>query len=449
MEKRKNRKFKMPDAFVIMFWILLLAAILTYLLPAGTYQYVDGTSMIDPDSFQFIENTPVSLWQVIASISTGLENSASIIFMIMLMGGYFNVLLETQAIDKFITQLIERSGKHSVVVLFCVCLFMALMGASGVVVNAVVAFVPLGLVLAKRMKKDSLVALGMIFVSTYCGFSTSPMSAATVQYAQQLADVPLLSGFGFRTVVFVSLFIVTVIYIQRYAKRCNKTDILDETLVSVERSFTVRHIVVLLTLVVGIVVYIWGSIFHGWTMEYLEGIMLIVSFVSAAAVGMGTEKYISAFMNGVKKMCYSAILVGCAAGVSVILNEGNILHTIVYEMSRLLLCLPKWMVGPAMFYFNIIFNFFVSSGSGQARIVMPVMAPLADVVGISRQMAICAYQYGDGTSNLIFPTNGTMMACIAIANVRFDKWMKWMFPLFVIWTVILSVWMVVGVTLGI
>lgn len=446
---KNQKRFKTPDAFVIMFVLLLFVATLTHLLPAGTYEYMEGTSLVDPDSFHFIERTPVGIWQVITAISTGMEDSASIIFMILLVSGYFNVLIKTQAIDKFITLLLKRFGQYDTVILSCICLFMALMGATGVIVNSVVAFIPLGLMFAKRMKKDSIVALGMILVSTYCGFSASPMSAVTVQFAQNLADVPLLSGFGFRTIVFLSLFIVTLIYILRYAKRCTKTDILDEIPEYDDDQFTIGHIIVLLALGMGIGIYIWGSLVHNWTMEYLEGIMLIVSFVAAIATKMGTEGYILAFMDGVKKVCYSAILVGFATAVAVILKEGNILHTIVYEMSRFLLLLPKYLVGPVMFYFNIIFNFFVSSGSSQARIVMSIMAPLADVMGITRQMAICAYQYGDGLSNLIFPTNGTMMACIAMANVRFDKWMKWMFPLFLIWTAMISVWMVIGISIGI
>ena len=280
----------------------------------------------------------------------------------------------------------------------------------------------------------------------------------TVQTAQKIADIPVMSGFGFRCIGWGCILLATILYVMHYAKKVLKdrnnsvmgSDFsLEGEGQDVEVVFNLRHFLVLMSLVVGLGVYIYGSLQLHWGLEYMAGAMLCVAVFSAAVSGMGADGFVKSFLNGAKQMTFSALLIGCATAISVILTKGNILHTIIYGMSQVLTLLPNWVVGPVMYYMNIIFNFFVSSGSGQAAIVMPIMAPLSDVVGISRQMAVCAFQYGDGLSNLIFPTNGTMMACIAIAGVKFNKWIKWMLPLFAIWLVISTLLMIAGVTFGI
>ena len=456
--KQTKQGFKMPNAFVVVFVIMLFAAVLTYVIPAGQYDLVEGSKNIDPESFHWVESSGTTLWGFVDSIFSGMQNSSSIILFTLLLGGYFNVMVETKAFDGFLSLLTGKFGNRAVIIIPILSIIMSILGAVGVMANPVVAVVPIGVILARKLNLDPLMGLAVTYVAAYAGYAMSPMCPMTVQTAQRIAEVPLMSGFGFRMVGWIVIFILTMAYMMSYAKKIAKDpsksvlgkDYMAGDIKGVqEEPFTGRHALVLLSLVIGMAVYSYGSLSLGWGLNYMAGIMFIVALLSACFAGMGSEGFVRAFLKGAQQLTFSALLVGCATAISVILTDGNILHSIIYYMSGILDSLPKVLVGPIMYYINLLFNFFVSSGSGQAAVVMPIMAPLSDVVGVTRQMSICAFQYGDGLSNLIFPTNGTMMACIAAAGVSYDKWMKWMMPLFGIWFVASTILVILGCAIGV
>lgn len=452
----KTKALRVPNAFIIVFIMMLIVAGLTYVIPAGRYELLKGTKIIDPHSFHFVASSSVGVWTFINSIFAGMRRSATIILFTFLVGGYFYVLIATGAIDRFIVMLIRRLGNHALLLIPLLMVVMAVLGAVGIMANPVVAVVPVGLILARRMGLDRIMAVALTFVAAYVGYSMSPMCAMTVQTAQKIADVPILSGFGFRTAGLVVMTTVTILYVMRYAHtvtRYNLGDkdwlVEDENNADLEAPFRRQDFLVLLGLTVGLGIYIYGSFAYKWGLEYMAGAMFCVAAFAAAVTGMGADGFVKSFLTGASKMCFSALLIGLATSVAVLLNEGQIMHTLVYYIASLMNYLPQWAIGPVMFYANIFFNFFVSSGSGQAAVVTPIMAPLADVVGISRQLAVCAFQYGDGLSNAVFPTNGTMMASIAMAGVAFDRWLRWMLPLFGVWVAVATIIMIVGVSLGI
>lgn len=454
MEKRKA--LRVPNAFVIVFIMMLIVAGLTYVIPAGKYELLKGTKIIDPHSFHFVASSSVGLWTFINSIFAGMRRSATIILFTFLVGGYFYVLIATGAIDRFIVMLIRRLGNHALLLIPLLMVVMSVLGAVGIMANPVVAVVPVGLILARRMGLDRIMAVALTFVAAYVGYSMSPMCAMTVQTAQKIADVPILSGFAFRTAGMIVMTLVTILYVMRYAhtvKKYNLGDkdwlVEDDNNADLEAPFRRQDFLVLLGLAIGLGIYIYGSFVYKWGLEYMAGAMFCVAAFAAAVTGMGADGFVKSFLTGASKMCFSALLIGLATSVAVLLNEGQIMHTLVYYIAALMNYLPQWAIGPVMFYANIFFNFFVSSGSGQAAVVTPIMAPLADVVGISRQMAVCAFQYGDGLSNAVFPTNGTMMASIAMAGVAFDRWLRWMLPLFGVWVAVATVLMIIGVALGV
>ncbi len=454
MEKQAG--LRVPNAFIIVFIMMLVVTALTYIIPAGRYEFVQGTKIIDPASFHFVAASSVGPWSFINSIFGGMRRSSTIILFTFLVGGYFYVLIATGAIDRFIVLLIRRLGDNALLLLPLLMVVMAVLGAVGIMANPVVAVVPVGLILAKRLGLDRLMALALTFVSAYVGYSMSPMCAMTVQTAQKIADIPILSGFVFRSAGMAVMVAITIIYIMHYAYKVKRDNLgagdwlLDDSSNSdLEAPFRRQDFLVLLGLVVGLGIYIYGSFAYKWGLEYMAGAMFCVAAFAAAVTGMGAEGFVKSFLTGASKMCFSAMLIGLATSVAVLLNEGQIMHTLVHYIALFMQQLPEWTLGPVMFYANIFFNFFVSSGSGQAAVVMPIMAPLADVVGISRQMAVCAFQYGDGLSNAVFPTNGTMMASIAIAGVAFDRWLRWMLPLFLLWTAVATVIVITGVALAV
>ena len=335
---------------------------------------------------------------------------------------------------------------------------MSILGATGVMANPVVAVIPIGLLLTRRLKLDRITAVAVMFLAAYSGYATSPICAMTVQVAQKIADIPMLSGFGFRCVIWLAFFIPTLIFIMHYVKKIQKQpelglrgaewDAASEK-EEITAEFTFRHVLALLGLIVGLGVYVYGSLKLGWGMAYMATIMLLVAAFAALVTGMGFEGFVNGFLSGARQMTFSAMLIGLASGVSVILTSGSILHSIVYGMGVVLNHIPHVFAGPVMFWFNLLFNFLVNSGSGQATVIMPIMAPLADVVGVTRQAAVTAFQLGDGLSNVIFPTGGTLMACLAVAGIDFKKWVKWVFPLFAFWTLMGTITIILVVASGV
>ena len=324
---------------------------------------------------------------------------------------------------------------------------VAILGATGVLINAVVAFIPLGLAVAEIMKLDRVSAMAFLYLGTYAGFNSSFMSASSVQIAQQMAELPLLSGMGFRVVVTAIIVLITIIYVMRYAVRVSKDPSrsimpvseypFDENLsAEVNDTFTVRDVIIILLVFGGLALYVYGCIKFAWGYDYMAAIMLITC-VAAGFVGkMNANDIAKNFISGVKKMVYAGFLIGLASAISVIITDGQIIHTIIYYISMPLVLLPKTLAAVFMFLVNLVFNFFVSSASGQAAIVMPLMVPMADILEIPRQVAVLAYQYGDGFSNCIIPTSGVLMAALGVARVPFEKWLKFMMPLFLIWTLV-------------
>lgn len=450
------KKFQFPNSLVIVFAMMILAALLTHVIPAGSYDLIAGTKLLDPATYHSIPQQGVSPWKLIDSVFTGMVKAGPIIVFTFLVGGYFQVLIAGNSVDAFISWLVHRLGDRSFLILPAIVLIMSILGASGVMANPVVATIPIGVLLARKLGADKITGVAIMFLAAYGGYATSPVCAMTVQIAQQISGLPMLSGFGFRCAVWLIFLIPTAVFILRYAHRVRldpQSGILadeqeEDSYETPSVPFNSRHALALLGLVAGMGIYVWGSLSWHWGMNYMAGIMMLVAMFGALVTGMGMNGFVAGFLQGARQMTFSAMLIGLATGISVVLSDGHILHSIIYGMALALNSLHNMFVAPVMFLFNLLFNFFVPSGSGQAAVVMPIMAPLSDVVHISRQTAVLAFQLGDGLSNVIFPTNGTMMACIAAAGISYRKWACWVLPLFLLWTIMAVVVMVIAVVSG-
>jgi len=454
----KKGKLKVPGTYVLVFSILILCAVLTYIIPAGVFDTIEGSKNIDPATFHYVENTPISVWEFLQSIFSGMKKQSSVILFVFIIGGYFQIITDTGAIDSAIGAIVSKFGSKAMLVIPLIMVFMSAFGASGAMANAIVAFIPLGLALAKNLKLDPICAVAIIYLACYSGFAASPICPVTLQLAQSIAEVPILSGTGFRVCVWLVVMSATIWYVLRYARRVasdpsksalDKIEFpFEENEKNVNIKFGARQLAILLIVAAGFVFYVWGALNFSWDTDKMAAIMLATSLMSAAISGMNPEEISKSFVNGCKSMTFGAIIVGVASAISVVITDGQIIHTIIYGLSKPLAALPSTLAAVCMFLVNLVFNFFVPSGSGQAAIVMPLMAPMADVLGLTRQVAVCAYQWGDGMSNIIIPTAGTVMACLGIAKVPFEKWVKFLAPLFGIWTLIGCLGMVAAVVIG-
>lgn len=462
-DAKKKKRFKVPNTYVLLLYVIVFAAILTYILPAGVYDTfkdaATGKTLVKAGTFHFIENTPVNLFDAIMAITKGMKKGATIIFSVFLLSGAFKIVNETGAIEAAVDSLTVRLKDKIILLIPVVMVLMSVLGYFSVVVNQTIVFIPIGLIIARKLKMDPIVGLSMMYLATYSGFVGSGACPFTIVVAQTIAGVPILSGILFRTIVFVILLLSSILYLMRYAKKVLNdpaNSVLGTTnfdwAVDVSEGskgeFTTRHKIILVLIFVILGIYVYGALKFRWGVDYLNTLMIILGIISGIIGKMSPNVMGKTFVDGCKMAAFSALLIGFATAISVVLTEGNVIYTIIHYASIPLTKVSTGISAVLMFFLNLGFNLFVPSGSGQAAVVMPILAPLSDVIGLSKQVTISAYKYGDGISNLIIPTSGTLMGFIGLARIPYEKWLKFILPLVGIWTLIATGAVVVGVIIG-
>ena len=464
MSTGTKKKFKVPHIFVILFCLMLLITLLTWIIPAGQYNMVldevSGRQVVDPESFHFIEKTPVGFATFIKAIYQGCQNSAGIIFMILLLGAYSSIINQTGAISRGINLIVKKYDTKALYAIPVLMVVLSFLGASAVIVDACLAFIPVGMVIAKKLKLDPLAAGAIIYLGCYAGWNSSFMAATSVQTAQQIAQLTPLSGIGYRFIVYVIVVAFTITMVMRYCLKIRKDQSkslmsaaeireFEERVVTIdEGEFSVRDALVILIFLGAIGVYIFGSLKFAWGLDMMVAMMMIAGIAGGVVGGMKPDDMAKAFGAGVLDTAFSAMIVGVASSLAVLMNSANIIHTIIWGAGELMKLFPGAIAAIIMFLVNLVFNFFVPSGPAQAAIVMPIMAPLSDVLGISRQVAVLCFQYGDGFSNSIIPTSGVVMGMLGMVKVPWPTWLKFMAKIFLGWISIAIVAILVALAIG-
>ncbi len=455
-----TKKLAVPNTYVLIVLFIVFAVILTYIVPPGEFDLIKneetGKSLVDPNSFHSVERNPAGLDDFLLSLPEGMKQGASIIFLVFLVGGFFQVINDTGAVEGAINISINKLGNRKELIIPIIMALLALLGALGIVVNAVIAFIPIGVMLAKKLKADPIVGISIMYLGSYAGFTASPVGPFNTLIGQNIAGLEPMSGFLLRLIVCLCLFAVSVWYVMRYTNKVQK-DINKSVLDEIEwisednvgdTKFSFRHGLVLLTVIIGFVGYAYGSYKLKWGLNYMSAMMFAVAILSGIIMFSNPNDMAKSFIKGSQRMVYGALVIGFAKCITIILTDGNVIHSIIHYLTIPLTQIAPVFSALGMFVANLIFNFVVPSGSGQAMIVMPLMAPMADVVGVSRQVAVSAYQYGDGFSNIIIPTSGVLMAILGLAKVPYEKWLKFVMPLFLMWTGIGAISIIIGVLIG-
>ncbi len=454
----KKKKWEFPDTYVIVFAVLLIAVAATYIVPSGAFdrEEADGVTTIVSGTYENVESTPAGFMDIFMSIQTGMVESAGLIFLVLFAGGMFEVINKSGAIHAGIYSAIDRmKGKEFLLIATIIILF-ALGGAVGALANSVIPFVAIGVLLVKALKLDALVAVAITFNAAFIGFSAGFLNPYTVGVAHNIAELPLFSGMTFRLIAFVLLVGATIWYTWRYCKKILNDP--SRSLIGIESAqdddlnfdekFSGRHKMILLWTATALVFFVFAVVKFQWTTDHMAAFFVIIGLVAGIIAGMNYNTIAITFLEGCKNLVYGALIIGLARAVLVIMENGQILDTLVNALSQPLSALPPVATAIGMFIMNSLFNFFVPSGSGQAAIMMPIQTPLADMIGITRQVSVLAFQFGDGFSNALYPTSGPLMASLAVAGVSWIKWAKWFLPLFLIWTGIAFVLLTVAVLIN-
>ncbi len=465
-EKKEKKQMKAVNPMLFLVVILLIVALASYVVPAGTYDrtYDEATDaeIVVPGSYHTVDRSPTTVFGLLKSVTLGLQNAASIIFFLLIIGGMFAILNGTGAINAGMANVVRAmKGREFLMIPVCMIVFGC---GSAFCANfeEFLAFVPLVLACCLTMGFDSLTAVGIIFCAAASGYGGAITNAFTTGVAQGIAGLPLFSGMPLRVVLFITLLTVSICYVTWHAMRVKKNPELSSTrsedlitaksvAINVDEvpPMTGRQKAVLVVFILGIAFTVWGIVARGFYIDELAAIFLAIGIIGGIIGGLTPSQICDEFEKGCMNMLFPCLMIGLANAVIILLKDANIMDTVIYYLSSLLQGLSPRVAACGMFVVQDLFNILVPSGSGQAAITMPIMAPLADMLGLTRQTAVLAFQLGDAFTNVMAPTGGEILAALAMCGgVSFKKWMKYLLPLFIMWWIVAFVFLIIAVEIG-
>jgi uncharacterized ion transporter superfamily protein YfcC len=437
-----TKRYRTPDALLIISAVLLLAVVLTWLIPAGEFdRIVEGSrTFVVPGTYHAVDADPVPWHGFFTAPVKGFtdHSAAMIIAFVLLIGGAFAVLNATGAIEALlfrVLRLARENRAYKQLVIPVLMTAFAIGGTTFGMAEEVLVFLMITIPLARSMGWDAIVGAAIPFVGAGVGFAGAAFNPFTVGIAQGISELALFSGWEFRMLVWAVLTGIAIIFVMRYAARVEK-DPRNSLLHGVSDSgsthgdmqeipLTARRIAVLFLFTASIVMLIVGVNKWDWYIEEIAGLFLAMGIGAAIIGGVGGNDAAKAFVGGARDMVAAAILIGLSKSVLIVMQEGKIVDTVLFHLSNSVAGLPNMVSVQVMLAVQFAINFFVPSGSGQAALTMPVMTPLADLLNIPRQSAVLAYQLGDGLCNFIIPTSGVTMGVLSIAGIPFGVWVRW------------------------
>ena len=397
---------------------------------------------------------------ILKAFPKGLAAAQSIVFFIFIVGGSFNIVNQTGAIEAGISKVaLSLKGKEKLMIPIIVFVF-SLGGSTIGMAEEAIVFVPIGVALARALGYDAVTGMAMVSLGAAAGFTSGFMNPFTVGVAQGIAELPLFSGIGLRIIIWICTLILVIGYIYRYANKV-KADVKNSYVYELEmqekdmaidlsnvRKMTKRDTAVLLIFVVGMAILIFGVFKYGWYITEIAAIFLAIGIFSGIAAAMPIDDIAKHFILGAKDMTMGALVVGLARGILVVMEGSLIIDTIIYGLASAISALPKAISAIGMLLVQSFLNLIIPSGSGLAATTMPIMAPLSDVIGVTRQTAVLGYQFGDGITNSIVPTSGVLLANLSIAKIKYEEWVKFVAPLMILWTVMGCIFMIIAVVIN-
>ncbi|KQL48301.1 hypothetical protein AN963_00300 [Brevibacillus choshinensis] len=443
MSRQKFAKLSFPNGFVILFLIILITWIATYIIPAGEYasKVVNGKTVIQPDSFRFIESTNVGFFDALKAIPKGIADAATLIVMIFIIGGAIRIFDGSGAIKAAIYRVSDAIGREkSEWLLAVLMLFFGFLGGFPAMLESAIPFAPITMGIALSLGYDRVVGMSVLFLPLIAGWSSGPTNAFSVGVGQTIAELPLFSGFGYRFFIFLVFMAITIFFVLRYAKKVR----LDPTASLVFESsshseyeleeekekvpFTKRHAGVLITLLGIIAVVLYGTFNWNWGLVEMSVAYLLGGIIAGILAGYNANKISEELLEGGKLIFVAAMAIGLARAIPIILELGKVKDTVISGFATILQGLPETLTAICMFFAQTLINLFIPSSSGQAMATLPIMLPLSDIVGLSRQIAILTFQLGDGLTHMWFPTAGALIALLAFSKISYGKWLKFSTP---------------------
>ncbi len=441
---------RFPHPLTLLVACALIAAALTWALPAGEYERSEdpatGRSVVVPGTYAPVQAAPVGPFQALVGIPKGMIEAASVIFYVFLVGGGFAVVERTGALTRLVNSLVAALAGRGLLVIPVAGLAFGTGGVLLQMQEELIAFVPVLLLLTSRLGFSPLTAVAMSLGASAVGASFSFINPFQVAIAQKVAELELLSGWQFRVAFMIPALAIWIAGTMLHARRTRVAPQSPDVTGAIGPAAGWRHAAVLLTVVVSFVAFVIGVLAYHWDFDQLSAVFFLMGVVAGLLGGLRLSGTAEAFAEGFRTMAYAALLIGFARGIYVVLEEGRVVDTIVQGLFTPIAGLPVAVSALAMMAAQILIHVPVPSTSGQAVLTLPLLVPLSDLIGLSRQVTVLAYQYGAGLCELITPTNGALMAMLAASGVRYEEWLRFAGLLF--GTLLLLAAVAIGVGVG-
>lgn len=457
-----KRRSRMPHTLVLLFGMVVIAWASTYLLPPGEFDRVEehGHERVVAGSYHRLPDAErLSPVAILTAVPAGLSAARDIVFFIFIVGGAFAVFRATGAADAGIGVLLDKLGSRPGLLLGSAMAAFSIGSATIGMAEEFIPFVPILVVLCLGLGFDRVTAVGVVCVGYGVGYGAALLNPFTVLIAQDIAGLQPTSGLVFRAVLLVIFFAVGFTYLYRYARRVGADpgasvmagiDV-DDAAAKIPDEHPVltrTHLVVLALLIASLGLLIWGIKFWGWYLVEMGAFFLGISILLGLVGRVGVDRTAKSFCAGAAELTTTALLIGFARAIQVVLDDGKVVDTIIHGIAQPLQQLPAAASAVGMLVVQSLTNLFIPSGSGQAYVTMPIMAPLADLVGVTRQVAVLAYQFGDGFTNILVPTNAVLIGILSMAGVPYDRWLRFLLPLMIQIWIVAALALVIAVSLG-
>ncbi len=460
---KAHARTKTTNPIVILLGILFLAMLLTFVIDSGAFER-DGTLVV-PGSFEVIEKNrspaalfalpgdpeagsarPVGLIGTMMAIPKGLERASGLIFMVLIIGGMFGILTHTGAIDAGLERLLALfKGNMYVLVPGLMVLFSAGSTFLGLA-SEYLLIIPVMAALAERLGMTRIIGLAIVTVAVKVGYLTSVTNPIPLTIAQPLVGLQIFSGAGVRFAFYLVFLLAGIAFMLAMVRRAGF--VRDEVVEFSAERLSLRHTIALGTLVVGVAILVYASNRWQWHHDALSAYYIGLSIALAVASGLRPSETAEAFVFGMKKVLMASILIGVATAVSIVLAEGRVLDTVVHSLTGMIGDGSAVVAAQGMFISQLLLDFLIPSTSGQAAVSMPILGPIGQLSGVPQQTTVMAFLFGNGLTNMITPTSGTLLAYLATARVGWGSWAKFIFPLWLLFSVIAMILLTISVEIG-
>ena len=462
MNNLRKKKFTMPQTLTIIFLLIIVMAVLTWIIPSGSFERVDieGRAVVVAGTYEKVSSNPQGVTEVFTAPINGFIDAAEVVGFVLIVGGAFGIVNKTGAIEAIIAHTVNKMKKSQFLIIPISMILFGLGGTTFGMSEETLPFYMIFIPLMTSMGYDSLTAVATVFIGATAGFGAATTNPFSVGIAQALSQIAPGSGIEYRVIMFLIYMAISIGFVMMYANKVKKDptkslvqdiSLNQEAIANSDtniKEFTKREAMVIAIFTLGMGIMVYGVLKQGWYISEIAMIFTAIGVISGIASGLKQDEIVSSFISGSRDLISAGLCIAFARGIVIIAENGYIIDTILNSAANVLNGLPKAIFINLTFLIEGLIAFLIPSASGLASLTIPVLAPLGDLVDVSRQMIVTAYQFGIGVTNLITPTSGVLMGALALANIPWSKWVRFVMPLIIILTITTMVFLTTGLYIG-